>query len=57
MATWGTTIKVEVLDMSSNTWQVVGEISTSRSALFSGVVTFNSWVEEVREGLRWQKEN
>ena len=53
MATWETTIKVEVLD----TWQVVGEISTSRSALFSGVVTFNSWVEEVREGLRWQKEN
>ena len=50
---WETTIKVVVLDMSSNTWQVVGQISTSRSALFSGLVTFNSCVEEVREGLRW----
>ena len=43
--------------MSSNTWEEVGEISTSRSALFSGVVTFNNLVEEMREGLRWQKED
>ena len=52
-----TTIKVEVLDMSSNTWEEVREMSTSRSALSSGVVTFNSLVEEVREGMRWQKED
>ena len=26
---WETTIKVVVLDMSSNTWQVAGEISTT----------------------------
>ena len=52
-----TTIKVEVLDMSSNTWEEVREMSTSRSALSSVVVTFNSLVEEVREGLRWQKED
>jgi hypothetical protein len=31
-------------------------MSTSRSALSSGVVTFNSLVEEVREGLRWHQE-
>ena len=52
-----TTIKVEVLDMSSNTWEEVREMSTSRSALSSGVVTFNSLVDEVREGLRLQKED
>ena len=52
-----TTSKVEVLDMSSNTWEEVGEMSTSRSALSSGVVTFNSLVEEVREGLRWHQED
>ena len=43
--------------MSSNTWEEVGEMSTSRSALSSGVVTFNSLVEEVREGLRWRQED
>ena len=43
--------------MSSNTWEEVGEMSTSRSALSSGVVTFNSLVEEVREGLRWHQED
>ena len=33
-------------------------MSTSRSAVSSGVVTFNSLVEEeVREGMRWQKED
>ena len=52
-----TTIKVEVLDMSSNTWEEVREMSTSRSALSNGVVTFNSLVEEVREGIWWQKED
>ena len=52
-----TTIKVEVLDMSSNTWEEVREMSTSRSALSNGVVTFNSLVKEVREGMRWQKED
>ena len=51
-----TTSKVEVLDMTSNTWEEVGEMSTSRSALSSGAVTFNSLVEEVREGLRWHQE-
>ena len=52
-----TTSKVEVLDMSSNTWEEVGEMSTSRSALSSGVVTYNNLVEEVREGLRWHQED
>ena len=47
-----TTSKVEVLDMSSSTCEEVLEMSTSRSALSRGVVTFNSWVEEVWEGLR-----
>jgi len=32
-------------------------MSRSRSALSSVVVTFNNLVEEVREGLRWQKED
>ena len=49
--------KVEVLDMSSNSWEEVGEMSTSRSALSSGVVTYNNLVEEVREGLRWHQED
>ena len=47
-----TTSKVEVLDMSSCTCEEVLEMSTSRSALSRRVVTFNSWVEEVWEGLR-----
>ena len=51
-----TTSKVEVLNMSSNTWEEVGEMSTSRSGLSSGVVTFNDLVEDVREGLRWHQE-
>ena len=42
--------------MSSNAWKEVGELSTNRSALASGVVNFNSLVEEVREALRYQKE-
>ena len=46
-----------MLDMPSNTWEEVGEMSTSRSALSSMVVTFNSLLEEVREGLMWQKED
>ena len=50
-----TTSKVDVLNMSSNTWEELGEMSTSRSALFSGVVTFNKLVGEMRESLRWQK--
>ena len=45
-----TTSRVEVLDMSSNTWEEVIEMSTSRS-------TMSSCVEEVWEGLRWQKED
>ena len=52
-----TTSKVEVLDMSSSTSEEVLEMSTSRSALSRGVVTFNSWLEEVGEGLRWQTED
>ena len=36
------TSNVEVLDMPSNTCEEVGEMSTSRPALSSGVVTFNS---------------
>lgn len=36
--------------MSSNTWEEVIEMSTSRS-------TMSSCVEEVWEGLRWQKED
>ena len=39
---------VEVLQMSSNTLEEVGEMSTSRSAWSSGVVTSYSLVEEVR---------
>ena len=49
----GHTRKVEMLNLTSNTWEEVGELSTSRFALTSGVVTFNALVEEVREGLRW----
>ena len=45
-----TTSRVEVLDMSSNTWEEAIEMSTSRS-------TMSSCVEEVWEGLRWQKED
>ena len=34
-----TTIKMEVLDMTSSTWEEVLELSTSRSVLSRGVVT------------------
>ena len=52
----GTTRKGEILDMNSNTWMDMGELPASRSALASGVVIFNSLLEDVRESLRWQKE-
>ena len=52
-----TTKKVEVLDMSSNTCEEVGELSTSRSALASAVVSFNNLDEEAREGLRWHQDD
>ena len=44
-----------MLDLTSNTWEEVGGLSTSRGALTSGVVTFNKLLEEVREGLRWHQ--
>ena len=47
-------VEVLVLDMSSNTWEEVIEMSTSRSTSRS---TMSSCVEEVWEGLRWQKED
>ena len=50
------TSRVEVLDMNKDTWEEVGGLSTSRSALASAVVNFNSLEEEVRESLRWQRE-
>ena len=49
-----TTRKVEMLDLTSNIWEEVGELSTNRSALSCGVVPFNRLDEKVRENLRWQ---
>ena len=40
---------VQVLNRSSNTWEVE-EMSTSKSALSSGVFTFNSLVEVAEQG-------
>ena len=41
---------VQVLNRSSNTWEEVEEMSTSKSALSSGVFTFNSLVEVAERG-------
>ena len=42
--------------MTTDTWEEVGALSTSRSALASAVVRFNRLDEEVRESLRWHRE-
>ena len=41
--------------MTTDTWEEVGALSTSRSALASAVVRFNR-LDEVRESLRWHRE-
>ena len=50
-----TTNKVEQLDLLSNTWEEMEELPCTRSALSSGVISFNKLKEEARDTFRLER--